>query len=55
MGIGGCRLEIKSQKLYFELRETAARFPPPEPIPLWDELKSIKRKYLTGGGLDLAA
>ena len=38
-----------------ELRETAARFPPPEPDPLWDELQSLKRKFLTGGGLDLDA
>ena len=36
-----------------ELRETAARFPPPEPDPFWDELQSLKRKFLTGGGLDL--
>jgi hypothetical protein len=38
-----------------ELRETAARFPPPEPDPLWDELQSLKLKFLTGGGLDLDA
>jgi len=38
-----------------ELRETAARFPPPEPDPLWDELQSLKQKFFTGGGLDLAA
>ena len=38
-----------------ELRETAARFPPPEPDPFWDELQSLKRKFLTGGGLDLEA
>ena len=38
-----------------KLREAAARFPPPEPDPLWDELQSLKRKFLTGGGLDLDA
>lgn len=36
-----------------KLRETAARFPAPEPDPLWDELQSLKRNFLTGGSLDL--
>jgi len=48
-------LAIGGQKIFFELRETAARFPAPEPDPLWDELQSLKRKFLTGGGLDLDA
>jgi hypothetical protein len=38
-----------------ELREAAARFPPPEPDPLWDEIQSLKREFLIGGNLDLDA
>ena len=53
MGIGGCRLAIGGQKIFFELREAAARFPLPEPDLIWSELQSLKHKFFTGGDLDL--